>query len=238
MTIGDCMLFVSTCLVTCTGCGCGWGVDQHWMDVSDGWMHVMCVVHVHTWTPPDLFCATCFDMFLTCWQLFCQLQTCGSFCLLLPHRAVVLPRPVLRQRGCAASCRPGVAVCWFSVSVGTLGGQRQYWGGRQGAGSSTGFSYRPTSVCAKSSLHTHNRHCVQFLSTPNFVLVLSLQFLLPPFFCFEQVGSHWRRHLRGDQRPWTSKAQKGVGWKELGRNSPALESLPNPDLKVLLGLLD
>lgn len=113
----------------------------------------------------------------------------------------VLPPPVLKQRRHRVLQGPGVAVCGFSVSLCTVGGQRQYWGGRHGAGS-TGYSYRPASVCAKSSLHTHNRHCVQFLPTPSFVLSGSLS--LPPipstssppfFFCLEQVGLHWSRHL-------------------------------------------
>lgn len=139
--------------------------------------------------------------------LSCLIKCCPTLSCL------ALPPPVLKQRRHRALQGPGVSVCGFSVSLCTVGGQRQYWGGRHGAGSSTGYSYRPASVCAKSSLHTHNRHCVQFLPTPSFVL--SGSFSLPPipstsstlFFCLEQVGLHWSRHL-GCR--WEAKIAEGL----------------------------
>lgn len=128
-------------------------------------------------------------------SLWCPVQSHPILCCPV---FVPLP-PVLKQRRHSELKRPGVAVCAFSVSLCTVAGQRQYWGGRHGAGS-TGYSYRLASVCAKSSLRTHNRRCVQFLPTPSFVLSDSFSishslYLLSSFFCLEQVGLHWSRHL-------------------------------------------
>lgn len=117
--------------------------------------------------------------FFPLWPLLCSLSCTSLSLWRCPTlSSPVPPPPVLKQRRHIALQGPGVAVCGFSVSLCTVGGQRQYWGARHGAGSSTGYSYRPASVCAKSSLHTHNRHCVQFLPTPSFVLSGSLS--LPP----------------------------------------------------------
>lgn len=93
--------------------------------------------------------------------------------------------PVLKQRGHRALQGPGVAVYGFSVSLCTVGGQRQYWGGRQGAAQDT-LTDRPVFVPSPPFMHTTDT-VFSFSPLPALsclALVLSLPFPLPPLLFF------------------------------------------------------